>query len=206
MVSFQSATVRFSLSFILLGSAAFGGLRLHPALEAELAKLKIGELASISKRDGVIGFTNRDARQDYLKATSANDKEGVTELLAADKISLLESGTMVRILEHDATELERFMAHVHRMVDFDIQAYKDCLGRNATLAAARLSPRPCDEGNLNLWYDRRLASALDGSSVKDVVASKTLVLVRAMDGKNPGKKYWLPFGSLSTPSKATKEN
>jgi hypothetical protein len=185
---------------IVLARAESRRWKLHPAIAAALERVKIGELTQVKGHE-VVGAASQEARLEYLKAQRASDREGLVELADSGKIASLPEGTDVRVLERDESELDRLMNHVHALLDIDLQAYKDCLHENMRRTSAGLGLRPCGDESFDAMYNHRMVVALGGSTPEEVVEGRVLVLVRALGGKEQGKKYWLPFGSLSAPSR-----
>src|ERR1035438_5591201 len=110
--------------------------KLHPALDDAVERIKIGELTSVVLPEPVIGTSDEQARQDYLKAQRAHDKEGIQELMDAAKIAVLSPGTEVRVLERNEADLDKLMDTV--LVD----AWADAEAAAAlALEAARMSDR-----------------------------------------------------------------
>jgi hypothetical protein len=174
--------------------------KLHPALDDAVERIKIGELTSVVLPEPVIGTSDEQARQDYLKAQRAHDKEGIQELMDAAKIAVLSPGTEVRVLERNEADLDKLMDTVHQLVDIDTQRYKDCLERNIRRTAAGLDLESCGNFRFDKMYSARMSECLSGTTPEDYVDSHVLVLVRVLTGKASSKKLWVPYSCLARPS------
>lgn len=171
--------------------------KLHPALDAAVERIKIGELTSVLLPDPVIGASDEQARQDYLKAQRAHDKEGIQELTDAAKIAVLAPATEVRVLERNEADLDELMKTVHQLVDLDIQTYKYCMTRRS---AAGLDLEPCGHLTFDKTYNTRMSECLSDTTPENYVDSHVLVLVRVLTGKESGKRLWVAYGALMRPS------
>jgi hypothetical protein len=175
--------------------------KLHPAVDAAVEQVKIGELTSIRGPDSAVGAADEQARNEYLKAQKANDKEGIKELSDAGKITVLEESTEVRVLERNEADLDKLMSTVHILVDIDRQAWKECMERNVRRAAAGLPSESCGDAAFETMYNRRFSQCLDGGTPEAYVDTHVLVFIRVLSGKESGRKFWVPYRSLSRPSK-----
>jgi hypothetical protein len=197
---------RFMLLIIAVISSALiavggGRWKLHPALAAAVEQIKIGELTSIRGTDPVIGAMDEQAREEYLKAQKANDKEGIDELKAAGKIGVIPPGVDLRVLERNEGRLDSMMDTVHKLLDIDINVYKQCLGRNIRRTQAGLRLEACSF-DFNEAYDLHTGHCLDGRTPVEFIDSNVLVLVRVLNRKESSQKFWVPYSSLMRPSRS----
>jgi hypothetical protein len=175
--------------------------KLHPAIDAAVEQVRIGELTSIRGPEPTVGAADEQARNEYLKAQKANDKEGIKELVDTGKIAALDESTEVRVLERNEADLDKLMSTVHILVDIDKEAWKECMERNVKRAAAGLPSEACGDPTFEGMYNRRFSQCLDGGTPEAYVDTHVLVFVRVMSGNESGRKFWVLYRSLSRPSK-----
>ena len=173
--------------------------KLYPAIRTALEEIRIGEITSARGTDLIVGSLDEQSRNDYLKAMKANDKEGIDELISAGKLVRLPANSKLRILERDETSLGKLMENAHQLLDIDIQSYRNCLDRNLRRTRAGLRLETCSF-DFDSAYAARTSQCLKGDTPENYVDAHVLVLVRVLDGAESGKKLWILFGDLSTPS------
>ena len=174
--------------------------RLHPVIQGALDQIKVGEITSIRGSDRVIGTVDEQTREDYLKAQKANDKEGIDELKAADRIALIPPGVDLRVLERNENELDRMTDTVHKLLDIDINSYKQCMNRNIRRTEAGLRLEACTF-NFDDAYNLHTAQCLNGATPGDFIDSHVMVLVRVLNQKEASRKLWVLYSNLNRPSR-----
>jgi hypothetical protein len=176
--------------------------KLHPAVDAAVQRIKIGELTSIRGAEPVVGALDLPSWEDYLKAQKANDKEGIKELLDEGRIALLSRETSLRVLERNEAALDKLMDTVHQLLDIDKQSFKDCMGNSIRRVRAGLSPGSCDDQSFESLYNGRTSQCLGGATAEEYVDAHVLVRVRALAAADSSKKWWVLYGDLVPPSRS----
>lgn len=193
-------TILICIACISLLHAQGRKLKLSPALDAAVERIRIGELTSVRGPELVVGTFDAQTRKDYLKAQKANDKEGISELMSAGRIAALSPNTEIRVLERDEAGLDQLMDTVYQLMNLEAQGYRSCMERNVRRAYSGLPYESCGNLTFESSYNSHLKQCLYGASPEAYVDSHVFVLVRVLSGTESGKKLWVPYDSLTTPS------